>query len=266
MPGLSTIRSLSLPERARFHSTLQAEGTVRALADEAALEIFGEIGDREATPDRVSAALRSIGDRHVTARINSLGGDYFAGVAIYNLLREHRSGVDVQIIGAAASAASIIAMAGETIEIARNAELMIHKAWALAIGNADKMAEASRLLDHLDNAMAETYAERTGQKLATVKAMMAAETWLTGQKAVDAGFADRLLDRDADPKPQASSRNRSALVEDLRALGYAKAAARAIAAGGWPALSGGGDDEDEIGALAALVQRSTEQLRNERLA
>lgn len=163
------------------------------------LEIIGEdLFGTGVTAKRVAAALRSIGDKPVTVEINSPGGDYFEGVAIYNLLRRHSQEVTVQVLGLAASAASIVAMAGDTIQVARNSQMMIHDVWGIVIGNRHDMTEVAELFEQFDTALAETYAARSGLEVSEVMEMLDAETWLSGQDAVDRGFADGFLDRDAE--------------------------------------------------------------------
>ncbi len=174
----------------------------RALASSnPTLSIFDYIGDDGmgggVPAAKVAGALRAIGDKRITVEINSPGGNYFEGVAIYNLLRRHTQPIDVQILGIAASAASIIAMAGDTIAIAHNAEIMIHQAMGIFAGNADDMEDALATLRKLDGAMADTYAARTGMDRDTLLAMMKAETYIGGQDAVDQGFADSVLEREA---------------------------------------------------------------------
>lgn len=175
---------------------------VNAAADAATITIFDTIGEDPWTGEGVSAkrvagALRSIGAKPVTVEINSPGGNYFDGVAIYNLLRRHEQAVTVQIMGMAASAASIIAMAGDDIRIALNASIMIHNACGLAMGNRHDMSEVSALLGQLDEAMAITYAARTGLDQKIITRMMDDESWIIGQAAVDQGFADGLLETEA---------------------------------------------------------------------
>lgn len=175
---------------------------VKALAsDQPTISIFDRIGaDYEGngvTTSRIAGALRQIGAKPVTVEINSPGGNYFEGVAIYNLLRRHSAAVNVQVLGIAASAASIIAMAGDTVAIAHNAEIMIHQAQGVFFGNADDMEAAIATLRKLDTAMAETYSARTGKNIDELIAMMKAETYIGGQDAVDAGFADEVMEREA---------------------------------------------------------------------
>lgn len=211
----------------------------------------------------MSKALREIGNQAVTLKINSPGGDVFAGVTMYNQLRAHKSGVTVQVLGIAASAASIIAMAGRRVEMARNAKMMIHKAWALAVGNEDVMVKSASVLRRVDESLADTYAARAGMTNAKVMAMMAAETWMTVKEAIELGFADAELDQDAQAGPRSSGKGppgRQQLIDDLRRLGLSKAAAKAVAAGGWPAVT---SDVDTT-ALAAQIRTSLKELKFER--
>jgi ATP-dependent Clp protease protease subunit len=148
------------------------------------------------TAKRISAALRSIGERDVIVRINSPGGDMFEGLAIYNMLREHKGEITVQTLGVAASAASIIAMAGDKVEIARAGFFMIHNAWILTAGNKNDMRAVADYLEPFDAAMADVYASRTGDTVKEIAKMMDAETWIGGTDAVSMGFADSLLSSD----------------------------------------------------------------------
>src|SRR5690606_32484408 len=150
------------------------------------------------TANRISAALRSIGDRAITVRINSPGGDMFEGIAIYNILRTHPAKVTAEILGWAASAASIIAMAGDEIRMGPGSFMMVHNAWGLVIGNRHDMREAASLFDQFDAALADIYEVRTGMKRADIEQLMDAETFMNPAQAVGYGFADGITD-DADP-------------------------------------------------------------------
>lgn len=160
--------------------------------------IFDVIGEdfwgEGVTAKRISAALRAIGkDKPVTVNINSPGGDLFEGLTIYNLLLEHEGEVTVKVLGMAASAASVIAMAGDRIEIARGGFFMIHNAWSLSIGDRNDHREFADYLEPFDRAMGDIYSAHTGIEAEEVGAMMDRETWLGGQEAVDEGFAHALL-------------------------------------------------------------------------
>lgn len=159
------------------------------------------------TAKRIAAALRTIGaDKDVIVNINSPGGDLFEGMAIYNLLREHKGEVTVKVLGLAASAASIIAMAGDYVEVARAGFLMIHNTWVIAIGNRNDLRDAADMLEPFDKAMAEIYAVRSELDIKAVAKMMDKETWIGGADAVEQGFADALLPAD-EVKKEASRRD-----------------------------------------------------------
>lgn len=169
------------------------------------------------TAKKVAAQLRAIGDRPVEVQINSPGGDMFEGLAIYNVLREHPQDVTIKVMGMAASAASIIAMAGDTVQIGAASFLMIHNCWVYAAGNRNDMLEVADYLAPFDQAMADVYAQRSGQKVADCAKWMDAETYMSGSVAIDRGFADELLAADqtkVDEKAKASDRD----INDVRAM------------------------------------------------
>lgn len=167
---------------------------------ERTLNITDQIGDRGdgtgVTVGYVRGALARMGPGDITVNINSPGGDFFTGLAIYNLLREHDGTVNTNVLGVAASAASLIAMASDELRVAKAGFLMIHNAWAIAMGNRHDMTTTADLLGQFDNAMAGVYADRSGVDKAEVAALMDAETFLSGEEAVAQGFADALLESD----------------------------------------------------------------------
>lgn len=145
------------------------------------------------TSKRIAGALRKIGSQDVVVNINSPGGDFFEGIAIYNLLREHPHKVTVKVMGLAASAASVIAMAGDEVQISEIGFLMVHNAWAVAVGNRHDMRDAADTLEPFDDAMAGLYAARAGVDKKEAAAWMDKETWFNGSQAIDNGLADGLL-------------------------------------------------------------------------
>lgn len=174
------------------------------------ISIFDYIGDDGdgggVTAKRVAGVLRNLAGQPIKVEINSPGGNYFDGVAIYNLLRRHDAEVEVEILGQAASAASIIAMAGDTIAMAHNAEIMIHEARGMFFGTKSDMTGAIEVLTHIDESMVETYAARSGRPAAEFSAMIAGkDVYFRGQEAVDAGLADSLMAREAQMPVYASS-------------------------------------------------------------
>ena len=155
------------------------------------LDIIGDDGmGGGVSAKRIAAALRTISNRDVTVQINSPGGDMFEGIAIYNLLRAHPAKVTVEVLGIAASAASIIAMAGDNIRMAPSSFLMLHNAWGVVIGNRHDMAEAATLFERFDGALADIYSARSGMARSEIATLLDAETFLTAEEAVAAGLAD----------------------------------------------------------------------------
>ncbi|MDB5415095.1 MAG: peptidase [Rubritepida sp.] len=166
--------------------------------DTASISIYDFIGEDPWsgggwTAKRVAGLLRTFGDRAVAVSINSPGGDVFEGIAIYNLLREHKAAVNVRVMGLAASAASLIAMAGDEILMGEGAMLMVHNAWGVALGNRHDLRAAADVLEPIDDAMAGIYAARSGQDRKKVGKMLDDETWMSSAQAVEKGFADGVL-------------------------------------------------------------------------
>ena len=171
-------------------------GIKSALEKDNTISIYDSIGggwwtseDEGVTSKRISAALRSIGNRDVVVNINSPGGDFFEGVAIYNMLLAHPAKVTVNILGLAASAASVVAMAGDEINVGDGSFLMIHNAWAVAIGNRHDMRESADRLEPFDKSMVNLYSARTGIGEAEIARMMDKETWISSEQALRDGFA-----------------------------------------------------------------------------
>ncbi|ELQ6039668.1 Clp protease ClpP [Cronobacter sakazakii] len=196
-------------------------GSIRAARDgDNSISIFDVIGadywGEGVTASRIAGALRSLNGEDVTVNINSPGGDMFEGLAIYNLLREYGGKVTVKVLGLAASAASIIAMAGDEVQIGRGAFLMIHNCWVCAMGNRHDLAQIATDMAPFDKAMSDIYQARSGLDAATVDKMMDGETYIGGSEAVEKGFADSLLSADEiaddEESPAAALRKLDALL------------------------------------------------------
>ena len=187
-----------------------ADGPQAAASEDATtITIYDVIGTdwwtgEGVTSKRIAAALRSIGERDVTVNINSPGGDMFEGIAIYNLLAAHKAKVTVNVISLAASAASIIAMAGDTINMGVGSFIMIHNAWGVVVGNQNDFREAADVFTGFDGALADIYEARTGRKRGDIVAMMDAETFMGADEAIHRGFADEMMSEDP-PAASASS-------------------------------------------------------------
>lgn len=162
--------------------------------------LYGEISeyaglehDTIASPD-FARALADLDGSDVTVRINSCGGDVFAATAMYNSLKAHNGTVTVIIDGLAASAASIVAMAGDTVIMPANALMMIHNPMAGLADyyTADELAKQAEALDKVKNSIIAAYMSRANVSKETIAKMMDNETWLDAKECVDLGFADKI--------------------------------------------------------------------------
>ena len=140
------------------------------------------------------------GSGDVTLWINSPGGDCVAAAQIYNMLKDYKGNVTVKIDGIAASAASVIAMAGSTVLMSPVSMLMIHNPMTVAMGNVDEMQKAIEMLDSVKDSIINAYELKTGMSRAKISHLMDAETWMDAYKAVELGFADDILFRNANEK------------------------------------------------------------------
>lgn len=194
LPGVSFEVSMSALEKwdGNLKAKAESNNTISIL-DVIGEDYFGE----GFTDKRCDAALRSIGEENdVEVIINSPGGSMWEGLAIYNMLRQHKGKVTVKVIGIAASAASIIAMAGDEIQVSESGFLMIHNSWLIAIGNRHDFRDTADVLEPFDQAMARIYANKSGKDMEEVMDMMDKETFINGHDAVEQGLADSLLDSD----------------------------------------------------------------------
>ena len=156
--------------------------------------LYGDIGF-DITAKEFSDELKALGDvSEITVRINSFGGDVFDGVAIYSRLIDSGANIIVFIDGIAASAASVIAMAGNEIHIGEAAFIMIHDAWTLTMGNAADLRKTAAQLEAVSEQTAGIYQRRTGQELAKIRQMMADETEFNAEQAVEFGFATDIFE------------------------------------------------------------------------
>ncbi len=195
-------------------------GGLKAATSDNTISMFDVIGEdwwgEGVTAKRIAGVLRSLDGADVTVNINSPGGDMFEGLAIYNLLREYSGKVTVKVLGIAASAASVIAMAGDEVQIGRGAFLMIHNCWVVVMGNRNDLLRAATDMEPFDRAMTDIYVARSGLTAEDVATMMDNETYIAGSDAVDKGFADRLLAadeiQDDDQSPAAALRKLDAML------------------------------------------------------
>lgn len=153
------------------------------------------------SPNAVADVLNDGSTDDVTLNIASNGGDVFAASEIYTMLKDYAGAVNANVQGLAASAASVIAMAGDKVSISPTAQIMIHKASSGVQGNSDDMAHQADVLSKVDQSIASAYEAKTGMNQGDLLQLMTNETWLTAQDAVDKGFADEIMFVD-DKQPQ----------------------------------------------------------------
>ena len=154
----------------------------------------------EVTPQLFKDELNA-GNGNITVWINSPGGDVFAAAQIYNMLRDYKGSVTVKIDGIAASAASVIAMAGDKVCVSPVAMMMIHNPATMAMGETKDMQKAIAMLNEVKESILNAYEFKTGLTRARLSHMMDDETWFNAKKAVELGFADKILfDSDEDEK------------------------------------------------------------------
>ena len=198
-------------ESASVQARAQDETTI-TIYDVIGFDWFTGVGF---TVKRLNAALRSIGDKDITVNINSPGGDVFEGIAIYNELVLHSGHVTVNIVGMAASAASFIAMAGDTINIGKSSYIMIHEAMSGIYGTADEQQQVAEYTRKISNGISEIYAERGKYDAAKFQEMMAVGainmgTFFSADEAIEAGLADGIFDGEVEqvsPNEQTKTEN-----------------------------------------------------------
>ena len=149
----------------------------------------------EVTPKQFKAELMA-GDGDITIWINSPGGDVIAASQIYNMLMDYKGKVTVKIDGIAASAASVIAMAGTKVMISPTGLMMIHNPMTMAFGDAEDMDRAKAMLGEVKESIINAYEMKTGLSRAKISHLMDSESWFNARKAVEMGFADEILFRD----------------------------------------------------------------------
>jgi ATP-dependent protease ClpP protease subunit len=146
-----------------------------------------------ATAKDLADQLKAAGTvNRIVLRINSPGGDVFEGAAMFNLLAQSQIPVDVIVDGLAASAASYIAMVGQTVTMGQGAMMMIHNPWSIEMGDANALRKMADTLDKVRDSMLSGYMNKYKGSQDELKALLDAETWLTSQDAVDQGFADQI--------------------------------------------------------------------------
>lgn len=179
----------------------------------ATIRIYEEIGYWGVTEEDFARELDEVTADNIEVQISSPGGDAFAGIAIYNALRAHPARVTTRVDSMAASAASVIVQAGDHRVMLSASQLMIHDAWGLVIGSADEMRSFADVLDKQSDIIAGIYADRSGKDTTEFRALMADETWLSDQEAIDLGLADELVN-----PPRQAPEDRRKLSEHIDAV------------------------------------------------
>lgn len=263
-------------------------------ADDSAAEIaiFDEIGGWGIGVSDFKKELDAVkGASSIKLLLNSVGGDVFAGMAIYNLLAPLKDKIDVEVLGLAASISSVVALAGKSLKMDTGSYLMIHNPWSIAMGTAKDFRTLADLLDQIGGNMADIYTPRSNHSRGEILALMEAETWMTAAEAVEHGFADEIAETEAiaalacdlskfkfQHAPQAliekvtKKGNPPATLRDFEALlrdagGFSRSVAAGIAKNGFSAVQPGGSDEEGSGEPSGIaeppkiIRVSPEQLR-----
>lgn len=162
------------------------------------LEVYGDIGSdfwsEGVTVEKVSAELKKSQSSEIDVHINSYGGDAFEGIAIFNALKQSGKKIVTYVDGMAASAASMIAMAGEEIKMPKNAHMVIHNAWTMCYGNQNDLRKVADDLEKLSSSYRDTYMDHFVGSVEELQTMMDEETDMTGEEAVELGLADEIVD------------------------------------------------------------------------
>jgi ATP-dependent Clp endopeptidase proteolytic subunit ClpP len=154
--------------------------------------IYSEIGGYDVNAKSFIEAIQEVKDKPLNIYINSLGGSVFDGLAIYNALKNHKHKVTTKVQGIAASIASVIAMAGDEIEMAENSLFMIHNPFTMAGGDANELRKTADVLDKIREEIAGIYSKKSEQDVETLVGLMNAETWFNATETIDSGFANSI--------------------------------------------------------------------------
>ena len=156
-------------------------------------DVYDYLGYENINPKAIKQALNEANGSDVELEINSPGGYVDAGSEIYTALKEYSGKVTAKITGQACSAASWIALAADRVEMSPTAQMMIHRASTISIGNSDDLASDLNALNSLDKSFVDLYSQRTGLDAQEVYRLMCNTTWMNAKEAVDKGFADEIM-------------------------------------------------------------------------
>ena len=157
------------------------------------IEMFGEIG-WEVTASQFSAELKALNDNDIIIKLNSPGGSIFEGIALFEIIKNYKGHVTVEIMGLAASMGSVIPMAADKVIMGDMSVMMVHNPWTIAGGEAEDFRKAADTLDKLKGVLVNAYVSKTGLSEDEISAMMDAETWMTAEEALEKGFIDEIAE------------------------------------------------------------------------
>ena len=189
----------------KFWNWIKNSDDTRILRLEGPIDEESFWGD-EITPQMFRDELES-GEGDVTVWINSPGGNVFAAAEIYTMLKDYKGSITVKIDAIAASAASVVAMAGDTVQMSPVAMLMIHDPSTVAMGNTKDMEKAIEVLNEVKESIINAYASKSGLSHARIANLMSNETWMNAKKAVELGFADEILFSKKEDEPDSDPAN-----------------------------------------------------------
>ena len=189
----------------KFWNWIKDSDETRTLRLEGPIDEESFWGD-EITPQMFRDELNA-GEGDVTVWINSPGGNVFAAAEIYTMLKDYKGSITVKIDAIAASAASVVAMAGDTVQMSPVAMLMIHDPSTVAMGNTKDMEKAIEVLNEVKESIINAYAAKSGLTHARIANLMSNETWMNAKKAVELGFADEILFSKKEDEPDSDPAN-----------------------------------------------------------
>ena len=189
----------------KFWNWIKDSDETRTLRLEGPIDEESFWGD-EITPQMFRDELNA-GEGDVTVWINSPGGNVFAAAEIYTMLKDYKGSITVKIDAIAASAASVVAMAGDTVQMSPVAMLMIHDPSTVAMGNTKDMEKAIEVLNEVKDSIINAYASKSGLSHARIANLMSNETWMNAKKAVELGFADEILFSKKEDEPDSDPAN-----------------------------------------------------------
>lgn len=195
----------------KFWNWIRDDTGTRVLRLEGPIDSESFWGD-EITPQMFRDELEAE-EGDLTVWINSPGGNVFAAAEIYTMLQEYKGAVTVKIASIAASAASVIAMAGKRVLMSPTALLMIHDPSTIAMGNAKDMEKAIETLNEVKESIINAYAAKSGMRRSKIAELMSNETWMNAKKAVELGFADEVLFAENEPDPELEEKDAATTAE-----------------------------------------------------